>query len=142
MSNGWIVRRIVMRTRSNAPERGEVTTQVVLILPVLLTTLFMVMHIAVASHVGHVAAAAAQSGARTASAADGDTSNVAVLNAVEQTITDLRGSLASIPTIVRSARRVVVTVDARVPALVPFLPDHVSRTAVVNVEQFLTEGQR
>lgn len=77
-----------------------------------------------------------------ATAAEGDTGNVAVLNAVENTISDLSGSLSSAPVIIRGSRRVSVTVEARVPRLVPFLPDRVSRTAVANVEQFLTEAQR
>lgn len=123
-------------------ERGEVTAQVVLMLPVLLATLFMVIHIAMASHIGHIAAAAAQSGVRVATAAQGDTSNAAVLRSIEQTLVDLNGSLMVPPVIHRSRRHVMVTVEARVPVLVPFLPNHVRRTATASTERFLTERQR
>lgn len=129
-------------TASRSDERGEVTTQVVLILPVLLLTLLVVVHIAVASHIGHVASAAAQAGVRSATVASNDRSNSVALLAVDQTLADLNGTLEATPTVYRTSTKVFVTVDLRVPAIVPFLPHHVSRTAVASVEQFMTEDQR
>lgn len=136
------MRRFAPITRQSAEARGEVTTQVVVILPVLLLVLFTVVHLAIASHLGHVAAAAAQAGVRTATVAQGDGGALEVTQAVEEAMRDLNGSLRSPPLIVRTRNHVIVTVEAKVPSLVPFLPDHVSRSAVASIERFRTEGER
>jgi Flp pilus assembly protein TadG len=130
------------QSSSSTDERGEVTTQVVLILPVLLLVLLVVVQIAVVSHIGHVASAAAQAGVRSAAAANSNRSESAALLAVQQTLSDLNGTLDASPKVRRTSSKVSVTVDLRIPVVVPFLPRHVSRTAIASLERFMTEDLR
>ena len=120
--------------------RGEVTGAVIL-LPLVVTMVFLVIHAALVYHARSIVAAAAEDAARAAqveggSAAEGQ----AVAGAL------LEGSAGLIPDPVvrveRSATTVSVTVRGTVRGPIPWLHATVSASAGGPVERFVPESQR
>ena len=87
------------------------------------------VHFAVLSHLGHVASVAADAGARVGARAVNPRDFIVVANEVERVVQDLNATVA-------------VTVTLSVPSIVPFLPQRVSRTATVPLENFRNEDDR
>ena len=124
-------------------DRGETSTQTVIIVPVLLTVLFVVIHLAILGHASHIAQLAAQRGVQVAASANGSVDESQ--RAIQQASTvarDLGAALGSPPTLHRNGRTVGLTVHIVTQKLVPFLPHNVSRTVWMAEESFLKEQDR
>lgn len=121
-------------------DRGEVSAQTVIVVPVVLLFLWLAIQATVFLHGANVASAAAGEGA--AVAARYGSSTGAGERAIERTLTAL-GSTSGGSWVVRKADTVVVaTVSLRLPRIVPFFPRIVSRSAHESVEEFMTEDER
>jgi hypothetical protein len=121
-------------------DRGEVTGAVIL-LPVVVTMVFLVIQAALVFHARSIVAAAAADGARAAQAEGAD---AATGRAVALAVLD--GSTTLIPdpvvTVSRSAADVRVTVSAPVRGPIPWFHPTVSASAGGPVERFVPEDRR
>ncbi len=134
--------RVTLPTRGGS-DRGETSTQAVLIVPVVLSLLFMSAHLAVLSHASHVAQLAAQRGAQIAAGAYGSPEIMQMAQVQsQQTVADLGGNIVGLPQVLSSSRMTAMTVELSVDGIVPFLPTHVTRTAWVSKEEFVLEQDR
>lgn len=134
--------RVTLPTRGGN-DRGETSTQAVLIVPVVLSLLFVSAHLAVLSHASHIAQLAAQRGAQTAATADGSTEIMQLAQVQSQrTVADMGGHVVGLPRVISAPRIMGMTVELSVNGIVPFLPTHVTRTAWVSKEEFLMEQDR
>lgn len=114
-----------------------------IIVPVILTVLFLVIHFAVLGHASHVAQIAAQRGAQVAASSNGSVDEIQ--RAVQQAsvvVNDLGAHLNAVPIVRWSGQTVGVTVRISTQKLVPFLPHEVSRTVWATQEVFLREQDR
>jgi Flp pilus assembly protein TadG len=120
--------------------RGEVTTAVVL-LPLVVTMVFLVIQAALVYHARSIVAAAAEDAARAAQVEGG---SAAEGRAVARAV--LGGSAGLIPrpsvSIERDATDVHVSVSARVRGPIPWLHPTVTASAGGPVERFVPEPQR
>ncbi len=121
-------------------DRGEVTTQLVLLTPVLLVLVLTVVQIAMLWHAAHLADAAAAAGAsRAAGLEAGATDGMTAARA----FADASGArLEGSPLVVRGAVSASATVVVHVPRLLPGFPGTVRRTATMPVERFVPEADR
>lgn len=126
------------------PDAGDVTSQTVIVLPVIVFVLFLAIQSALYFHISHVAGAAAAEGAAVASAKS-LTSSQAMQRGrdhadalIRETGTDAAGATM----VVVTTDEVRVTVTTRVPRVIPFFPLTVSRTVVEPRERFIMEFQR
>lgn len=123
---------------------GEITSQTVIVLPMIVLVLFMAVQSALYFHISHVAGAAAAEGAAAASAKSLTTSQALQrgrdrANAlIQETGTALSGATM----VLVSNAEVRVTVSTKVPRVVPFFPSTVSRTVVEPRERFIAENLR
>jgi Flp pilus assembly protein TadG len=120
--------------------RGEVTGAVIL-LPLVVTMVFLVIHAALVYHARSVVAAAAEDAARAAQLEDGTAADGrAVADAL------LRGSSELLPdpvvSVERGATTVEVTVRATVRGPIPWLRPTVAASAGGPVERFIPESER
>lgn len=124
-------------------ERGETSAQIAVLAPVLFTCAFAVVHVAAYWMSALSASAAATRGARAASMGS-PTGNprVNALLAVEDTVSELSVHLEEPPRIEIDHDNVVVTVNIRVPGVVPLFPEEVSRSVRMRREQFVRESGR
>ena len=132
-----------MKREANT-DSGEVTTQLVIVLPVILFVVMLAIQSALYFHISHVAGAAAAEGAAAASAM-GLSSAEATRRGRDRADALVRetGTDAGGPTSVSvSAREVQVTVRTRVPMIVPFFPSLAIRTVVEPRERFISEFLR
>lgn len=121
-------------------DRGEATTQMVILTPILLVLVLLGVQAAVYFHAANVAMAAASQAAATASspaAVAGD--GVAV---AQRTIDDLGGHPVHVPTVNISDGYVSVSVQVVVSRIVPFFPGSVTRTVLEPRERFVPESNR
>jgi Flp pilus assembly protein TadG len=134
--------RVVGATSSSRlrGSRGEVIGAVIL-LPVVVTMVFLVIQAALVFHARSIVAAAAEDAARAAQMEQGTAADG---RAVAQSI--LAGSAGLIPaptvTIERSATSVSVTVSATVRGPIPWLHPTVTAGAGGPVERFVPESER
>lgn len=116
-------------------ERGSVTVEMVVLMPVLLATLFAGIQAGVVFHARHIAIAAAQEGARTAAAyqaslPDGiSTATHAAADWAGQTLTGVR------VTGQRTTTRVSITVQGSAISLLPGVSWPIEQTATLPVER-------
>jgi len=121
-------------------DRGEATTQVVILMPLLILLVVLGVQTAIYYHAANVASAAASQGAAAGAplgAGAGDAEAAA-----RRTISDLAATGGAGPVAVASAGFVSVTVEIRVPHILPFFPDAVRRSAVEPKERFIPETDR
>lgn len=127
-------------TRSSARrDRGEASTQLVVLTPLLVLLVFLGVQAAIYFHAANVAAAAAAQGAAAASSLSGPSSAIAV---AQSTVADLGSHLAHVPTLSVSGGYVSVSVVLSVPRIVPFFPGSVTRTVIEPRERFVPESSR
>lgn len=134
--------RVKLPTRGTS-DRGETSTQTALLVPVVLSLLFMSVHFAVLAYASHVAQLAAQRGAQLASTSDGSTE--VLNNAIQysiQTVADLGGSVSRSPRIHQTSLLTGMTVSVEIQQIVPFLPTTLERTVWVSHERFIMEQDR
>ncbi len=121
-------------------DRGDATTQLVVLVPVVLLLLLMAVQVTVYFHAAHVASAAAAEGA--AAGAAFRARPVTAVDAAHRMVDDLGGALARPVSVQHGAAVVRVTVTLRVAEIVPFFPRTVSRTADEPRERFTMEAER
>lgn len=117
-------------------ERGEATTEVVLVVPVLILIIFTIIQFGLWYHASDVVRSAAQEGAQAArvqgaSASTGEATTRSFL-------TQVAGSTVDDPTVTatRGIDTVDVTVRGKVASVVPYLHLNVSGHASAPVERF------
>lgn len=116
-------------------ERGSITVEMVVLMPVLLATLFGGIQAGVVFHARHIAIAAAQEGARTAAAyqaslPDGiGTATTAAADWAGQTLTGVR------VTGQRTTTRVTITVQGSAVSLLPGVSWPIEQKATLPVER-------
>lgn len=129
--------------RNPPDERGETTTQIVLVVPVVISILLIAVQAAVYFHTSNIAGAAASQGA-SAAASHGESVDTVTRWGSESARAILveAGVRDASATVTVSSDTVTVTVDARVPRIVPYFPGVVRRVATEPRERFLTESMR
>lgn len=128
------------RTARRRDDRGEASTQFVILVPIMFLLTLTVVQAALWFHAANVAEAAASQGAAAGSfrhASPGGAS-AAASAVVAENGAELQGG----PVVATSAEQIVVTVSVAVPRLVPFFPDSVRRTQSEPRERFVPETER
>lgn len=130
--------------RVRTAHRGEVTTQVVIIMPTVVLVLLLAIQGALYFHISHVAGAAAAQGASSASAKDLTRREAARRGREEadSLAADTGTRLATPTAVIVSGDVVQVTVRALVPRIVPFFPTIAMRTVIEPRERFIEEYRR
>ena len=133
-------RHATQRPRPHRKDRGEATTQLVILTPILIILMFLGVQAAIYFHAANVAAAAASQGAAASSpSARGADSAVA---AAQRTVADLGGHTSRPPMVAIDGNFVVVSVEISVTRIIPFFPSTVMRRAVEPRERFVPESNR
>lgn len=128
--------------RFQCDDRGETSIQVVVLVPIIFSILFLGVHMAALAHGAQVANAAATRGAYVAAASPSDIPIATVLREVDQVVTELGSRLGSVPAVSSTPDKVRVTVALRVQSVVPFMPNTVTRSAWASRERFIMEQDR
>lgn len=121
-------------------ERGEASTQFVVLVPVLFLLALLVVQSALWFHAANIAESAAAQGAAAASPreASAGAASAAAMRVVDDNGARLLGS----PSVSMAADAVTVGVELAVPRLVPFFPDTVRRVQTEPRERFVPEPER
>ena len=125
-------------------DRGETSSEVVIILPVLVLIVMVVLQSALFFHTAHVARAAASEGAVAAAShrvPDAATTMVGSERAALFAI-DAGGRVEGSPISSLEGDVVRVRVTLRVPSLVPFMTSRVTRDATEPKERVVKEAER
>lgn len=128
-------------TRRRPNERGEATTEMVLIVPVLMLLVFTVIQFGLWYHANHVAEAAAQEGVRAARMEDG--SAEAGQARAEAFMARNAGSLVERPSVssLRTDDSARVEVEGTLRSLVPGLSLPIHALAESPVERFRADDR-
>jgi len=121
-------------------DRGEATTQLVILTPLLVLLVFLGVQTAIYFHAANVASAAAAQGAAAASSFSSRPSSAIAV--AQSTVVDLGSHLVRTPTLTISGGYVSVSVVLSVPRIVPFFPNSVTRTVIEPRERFVPESSR
>ena len=128
---------IVLRS---ADDSGESVAQTVLVVPVVLSIVWLALQVTVFLHGAHVAAAAASEGAAAASRYGASTQTG--VRAAASTLIELDAEAATPPEVVRRGDDIVATVSVRLPRIAPLFSTVVTRSARETKERFITEAER
>jgi hypothetical protein len=125
-------------------DRGEASTQVILVVPVIVLLLTLAVQAALVFHASAVAGAAAARGASVAAGAEfaGMAAAVSGVQAASRMVDELGADLARAPEVAMADGLVTFIVEVRVPRVAPFFPDAVTRVVVEPLERTTTESQR
>ena len=125
-------------------DSGEVTTQTVLMVPVVILILMISIQAALWFHTANVAQATAGEGAAAVSSAGIDAVEAADRGTIAATgfSSDAGVVLAAPPVVAVDGSWVGVTVEVVVPRIVPFFPSIVSRTVIEPREVIVLEVDR
>jgi len=129
---------------SSQRDKGETSAQVVLIVPVIILVLMLAIQAGLYFHTSNVAGAAAAQGATAASSVN-MTSSVAVQqgqSSASNFVMAAGAQLFATPLVVVSAGMVSVTVQVKVPRIIPFFPSSVGRSVIEPLERFTFEVNR
>ncbi len=129
---------------SGQRDSGETSAQVVLVVPVIILVLMLAMQAGLYFHTSNVAGAAAAQGATAASSVN-ITSSVAVQlgqSSARNFVTGAGAQLFATPLVVVSAGIVSVTVQVKVPRIIPFFSSSVGRSVIEPLERFTFEVNR
>ncbi|NCZ92644.1 MAG: hypothetical protein EBZ00_01520 [Actinobacteria bacterium] len=121
-------------------ERGEVSAESVIIVPVVFFVLLLGVQATTLFHAANIATAAAAQGASAASASGAselDGERVASISVAE-----LGGSLSSPPKVDLRSDWVAVTVRISVPQIIPGFPRVIERNVIERKERFVGELDR
>lgn len=123
---------------------GEATTQVVLVVPVVIAIVMIALQAALFFHTSNVAGAAAAEGASVAAtrAVSSDEASARASRRAIEIIADAGAESVEAPVVIIGAVTSSITVHVKVPALAPFFPRSVRRTATEPRERFLAEVMR
>ena len=125
-------------------DKGETSAQVVLVVPVIILVLMLAIQAGLYFHTSNVAGAAAAQGATAASSVN-ITSSVAVQlgqSSASNFVTSAGAQLFATPLVVVSAGMVSVTVQVKVPRIIPFFSSSVGRSVIEPLERFTFEVNR
>ena len=124
-------------------ERGEVSAQIAVLAPVLFLLAFLAVQASSLWMAAQTASIAARRGARAASMAI-DRGNLFLVAAesAETTASELGSRLAAPPRVTVGVSAVAVSVTVRVGSSGPLVPDHVTRSVTLPLEQFVGEDGR
>ena len=129
---------------SSQRDSGETSAQVVLVVPVIILILMLAIQAGLYFHTSNVAGAAAAQGATAASSVN-MTSSVAVQqgqSSARNFVTAAGAQLFATPLVVVSAGIVSVTVQVKVPRIIPFFSSSVGRSVIEPLERFTFEVNR
>ena len=129
---------------SGQRDSGETSAQVVLVVPVIILILMLAIQAGLYFHTSNVAGAAAAQGATAASSVN-MTSSVAVQlgqTSARNFVTAAGAQLLATPLVVVSAGIVSVTVQVKVPRIIPFFSSSVGRSVIEPLERFTFEVNR
>ncbi len=126
--------------RWRGDDRGEASTQFVVLVPVMFLLALVVVQSALWFHAANVAEAAASRGAAAGSFREASASGAG--NAATIVVAENGAQIVGAPAIALDAQEVVVSVEVAVPQLVPFFPDSVRRTQSEPRERFVPETER
>lgn len=121
-------------------DRGEVSAQLVILIPVVWFLAMIALQVALQAHVAHVATASASHAASVVASAEGTASQAR--SAARQMVRDLGAELATSPRVAATSDAIVVAVELRVPRLVPLFPRTVRREVTEPKERLLREWER
>jgi hypothetical protein len=124
----------------SASDRGDATTQLVILVPVLVLLVMLTMQVVVVMHAGNVATAAATHGA--AQGARYGSGATDAVDASAALVAALGGHLADPPVVIDDGTRISVSVEVEAPPIVPFFPTRVRRVVTDAVERFVPEPER
>ncbi len=125
-------------------DSGETSAQVVLVVPVIILILMLAIQAGLYFHTSNVAGAAAAQGATAASSVN-MTSSVAVQqgqSSASNFVMAAGAQLFATPLVVVSAGMVSVTVQVKVPRMIPFFSSFVGRSVIEPLERFTFEVNR
>ena len=134
------VTRPTRSTLTKRLDRGEVSAESVIILPVILGTIWLVVQAAVVIHAGNAAYYVA-SQAALAAARHGSTSASAD-SALAGAAESVGARLARAPRFEWTAERVTVQVEVIVPRAAPFFGSTVTRAVTAPRERFIEYAER
>lgn len=125
-------------------DRGEASTQVILVVPVIVLLLVIAVQAALVFHASAVAGAAAARGASVAAGAEfaGMAAAVSGVFAASDTVTELGSDPANTPVVSMADGSVTFSVSVRVPRVAPFFPDVVTRVVIEPLERVTSEAER
>jgi len=129
---------------SSQRDSGETSAQVVLVVPVIILILMLAIQAGLYFHTSNVAGAAAAQGATAASSVN-MTSSIAVQqgqSSARNFVTAAGAQLFATPLVVVSAGIVSVTVQVKVPRIIPFFSSSVGRSVIEPLERFTFEVNR
>jgi len=129
---------------SSQRDSGETSAQVVLVVPVIILILMLAIQAGLYFHTSNVAGAAAAQGATAASSVN-MTSSVAVQlgqSSASNFVMAAGAQLLATPLVVVSAGMVSVTVQVKVPRIIPFFSSSVGRSVIEPLERFTFEVNR
>jgi Flp pilus assembly protein TadG len=129
---------------SSQRDSGETSAQVVLVVPVIILILMLAIQAGLYFHTSNVAGAAAAQGATAASSVN-MTSSIAVQqgqSSARNFVTAAGAQLFATPLVVVSAGMVSVTVQVKVPRIIPFFSSSVGRSVIEPLERFTFEVNR
>ncbi len=129
---------------SSQRDSGETSAQVVLVVPVIILVLMLAIQAGLYFHTSNVAGAAAAQGATAASSVN-MTSSIAVQQGqslARNFVTAAGAQLFATPLVVVSAGMVSVTVQVKVPRIIPFFSSSVGRSVIEPLERFTFEVNR
>lgn len=121
-------------------ERGEVSAQTVIAIPVVFLFLMIAVQATVYVHTAHVASVAAMNAAALGASAGG--SDIGALTEAAYTIAELSARSSEAPTVLRDGETVLVQVSLAVPRVAPFFDLTVTRSAREPIERFVSEIDR
>lgn len=121
-------------------DRGEVSTETVLVVPVLILLVFLVVQAGVTMHAANVAHHVATAGAMAGARLGGSETYAATVVGVQTS--SFGSTLARPPEITMTPRHVVVRVSLRVPRTVPFFAPEVHREVTVSRERYVAYVDR
>lgn len=133
----------MMRSRHER-DRGEASTQVILVVPVIVLVLTLAIQAALVFHARAVAGAAAARGASVAAGAEyaGMAAAVLGVHAASDMVRRLGAEEERSPEVSMVDGEVAMSVAVRVPRVAPFFPDVVTRVVIEPLERTTTEAER
>ena len=129
---------------SSQRDSGETSAQVVLVVPVIILILMLAIQAGLYFHTSNVAGAAAAQGATAASSVN-MTSSIAIQQgqtSASSFVMAAGAQLFATPLVVVSAGMVSVTVQVKVPRIIPFFSSSVGRSVIEPLERFTFEVNR
>lgn len=125
-------------------DSGETTTQIVLVLPIVIVIMMIAIQAGVYFHTSNVAGAAASHGAAAAAARSTSAASVRDRGgqAALEILAEAGARVVASPSVSMSSDSVTIAVEVHVPQIVPYFPRVVRRVATEPRERFLTESMR